>query len=82
MPVVTTAIGNEGLDLQHGEQAMLGETAAELASCILRLFADPGLVERLASAGQAVVDGRYTRAAAAESLRLALGPRRARGVRP
>ena len=59
VPVVTTAIGNEGIALADGTEALLGETAQELADAIVRLTRDAGLCAALSAAGAAVVGHRF-----------------------
>ncbi|MFN8619335.1 MAG: glycosyltransferase family 4 protein [Chloroflexota bacterium] len=75
VPVVTTAIGNEGLDLRDGHEALLGETPDELAAAAIRLLTEPDLAEALAAAGSAWVHGRLTRDAARATVAAALGQR-------
>jgi glycosyltransferase involved in cell wall biosynthesis len=53
MPVVSTAIGVENLDLVPGRDFLLAETAAEMAGAILRLMAEPELVASLGREGAA-----------------------------
>jgi glycosyltransferase involved in cell wall biosynthesis len=72
VPVVTTAIGNEGLDLLDGEEALLAETPDRLADAVVRLLTEPGLAERLAAAGHARVAAGWTRDSARAALRAAL----------
>ena len=72
VPVVTTAIGNEGLDLIDGEEALIAETPDALAAAVVRLFQEEGLAERLAIAGQARVTRAFSRASARSALRAAL----------
>jgi glycosyltransferase involved in cell wall biosynthesis len=72
VPVVTTAIGNEGLDLRDGEEALLGETPDELAAAVVRLFREPGLAARLATRGHARVAQGFSREAVRTALRTAL----------
>jgi GT2 family glycosyltransferase len=55
VPVITTAIGNEGLGLQDGSEALLAETPAELAHAVIRLFREPGLADTLAAGGHSFV---------------------------
>ncbi len=59
IPVVTTAIGNEGIVLEDGTEVLLGETAEVLASAIVRLLADPDLCARMSGAGAAAVRHRF-----------------------
>ncbi len=64
VPVVTTPVGNEGLDLIPGREALVADDAPALAAAILELWRDPALQDRLARAGQAALSGRYSEAAA------------------
>jgi GT2 family glycosyltransferase/glycosyltransferase involved in cell wall biosynthesis/SAM-dependent methyltransferase len=64
IPVVTTAIGNEGIALRDGEEVLLGETPEALAAAILRLMRDDELCARLSSAGAAVIRERFSEALA------------------
>ena len=60
LPVVTTAVGAEGLDLVHGQTALLAETPAEFVSCILRLKRDTDLVAQLSTAANQLVRDRFS----------------------
>jgi polysaccharide biosynthesis protein PslH len=51
MPVVSTAVGVENLDLVPGRDFLLAETAAEMADALLRLHRDPDLPAVLAREG-------------------------------
>jgi hypothetical protein len=51
MPVVSTAVGVENLDLVPGRDFLLAETAAEMAGALLRLHGDPELATALAREG-------------------------------
>ena len=55
-PVVSTAIGVEGLPLTPGEHYLLANDAADLADAMSRLFADPPLRARLSSAARRFVE--------------------------
>jgi glycosyltransferase involved in cell wall biosynthesis len=50
-PLVTTAIGAEGLELEHGVHAMLADDPAPFATATLRLLHSPLLAQRVAEAG-------------------------------
>jgi len=67
-PVVSTAVGAEGLDVTHGEHLLLGDDPEEMAEQVLRLMADPGLGARLGAAGRALAVERYGWGAAAARL--------------
>ncbi len=73
VPVVTTGCGNEGIQLQHGVEALVGETEQEIADAILRLLDDPVLCRDMALAGAAVVRDRFSATRARRILRGLLG---------
>ena len=50
-PLVTTTIGAEGLDLEHGVHAMLADDPAPFATFTLRLLHSPALARQMAEAG-------------------------------
>jgi len=58
-PIVTTAIGVEGIDLRHEHSALLADTPEGFAKAVVRLFRDPGLRERLAENAFATVQRSY-----------------------
>ena len=64
VPVVTTRVGNEGIDLVDGESVLLGDTADELAAAIVRLYREPELLESLALQGRRVIEERFSVASA------------------
>lgn len=47
IPCITTPIANEALGATHGEHLLIGQGAAELADCIVRLLEDEELRNRL-----------------------------------
>jgi glycosyltransferase involved in cell wall biosynthesis len=55
LPVVSTTIGAEGLDVRDGENLLLADTPANFARAINRVLADPALAARLAAAGRQTV---------------------------
>jgi len=59
LPVVTTALAAEGIDLHQGASALFAEQPAAFAAAIVRLLADPALRARLGTAGRAVVARDY-----------------------
>jgi glycosyltransferase involved in cell wall biosynthesis len=58
-PVVSTAVGAEGLDLVQGETALFAETAEAFAGATLRLLTDPALQQAIAANGRRLVSQRY-----------------------
>jgi GT2 family glycosyltransferase/SAM-dependent methyltransferase/glycosyltransferase involved in cell wall biosynthesis len=59
IPVVTTSIGAEGMDLVGGEQVLIADEPAAFAREVLRLHRDADLWGRLSAAGRAHVEARY-----------------------
>lgn len=59
VPVVTTRIGCEGLDVQDGQHVLLADEPESFAAAIRRLHQDRALVERLVGAGRKLVEEHY-----------------------
>lgn len=60
IPVVTNAIGAEGLDVQDGEHLFVCKTNDEIVERINQLFSDENLRERIALTGQRFVLENHT----------------------
>jgi hypothetical protein len=73
LPVVTTTIGNEGLGLADGREALIGDTAQALADHAIALLRDPMLCARLAAAGAVVLRERFDEDGARRILMSVLG---------
>ena len=58
LPVVSTTIGVEGLDVRPGENVLIADDAASFTDGVLRLLRDPDLRDRIAEGGQ-VLARRY-----------------------
>lgn len=65
-PVVSTAIGIEGLDIQPDDHFLLRDGAQEMADAILRLFSDGSLRQRLARQARQCVEARFGHRVAAQ----------------
>jgi glycosyltransferase involved in cell wall biosynthesis len=59
IPVVSTALGCEGLDARDGVELLVADTPRELASACLRLAHDPAGAGSIAAAGHALWEARY-----------------------
>jgi polysaccharide biosynthesis protein PslH len=59
LPIVSTPIGAEGIELRDGENIMLAEGAVPFADTVVRLLTDEGLNQRLRTAGRAWVEETY-----------------------
>jgi glycosyltransferase involved in cell wall biosynthesis len=60
VPVVTTSIGAEGMDLVDGETALVRDDPHEFAEAVVALYDDEALWARLSQQGQQVVRDRWT----------------------
>lgn len=60
IPVVTTAVGAEGLWLKHGEHAWLADGPPDIADGILRVKRDAVLAERLIGNAYSLVRDRFS----------------------
>jgi GT2 family glycosyltransferase/CDP-glycerol glycerophosphotransferase (TagB/SpsB family) len=56
LPVVTTSIGAEGMDLVNGDHVLIADDAESFANSVVRLYTDRLLWERLSSLGRAKVN--------------------------
>jgi glycosyltransferase involved in cell wall biosynthesis len=59
VPVISTRLGAEGLDIQDGENILLAETSSEMRKAVDLLSASPGRWQALAAAGYALVEREY-----------------------
>ena len=60
LPVVSTSVGAEGMELRDGENVLLADTPAALAAACLRVYRDEALWRRLSAAGQALVREKHS----------------------
>ncbi|MCM3870898.1 MAG: glycosyltransferase family 4 protein [Pyrinomonadaceae bacterium] len=60
VPVVTTSIGAEGIGLTSGENAMVADDPEEFANCVLRVYEDLELWNRLAESGYQHIENHFT----------------------
>ncbi|HVU71347.1 MAG TPA: glycosyltransferase, partial [Mycobacteriales bacterium] len=72
IPVVTTAIGAEGMDIVDGETFLLAEDVAETVEAVLRLLSDDELWLKLSRAGQAYARRHHSAAAGRRHLEAGL----------
>src|SRR5262249_25800698 len=59
LPIVTTALAAEGIDLRHEQSALFAERPADFAAAIVGLLSDSALRARLGAAGRAVAERDY-----------------------
>lgn len=68
IPVVSTTLGAEGLEVRHGTEIVIADTNEQLAAAISDLLASDELQKQLCEAGRALVSRRYEWKIAGESL--------------
>lgn len=56
VPVITTPIGVEGYDVEHGRDILVGHNADQIAQLIISHYADGSAWQRLSIAGSGAVD--------------------------
>lgn len=59
-PVVSTALGVEGLDVTDGENFLRGDNAGEFCAAILALLDDAALRHRIAAAARRLMEARFS----------------------
>jgi len=68
VPVVSTRLGAEGIDVRDGANILLAETADEFCEAVARLDAEAEARRALVAAGRALVSERYDWASVGASL--------------
>lgn len=68
VPVVSTTLGAEGLEVRHGTDIVIGDTNDQLVEAITGVLEDEELRRQLSGAGRDLVSRRYEWAIAGESL--------------
>jgi glycosyltransferase involved in cell wall biosynthesis len=60
LPVVTTTIGAEGMDLVDGDNALVRDSAEDFARAVIEAYRDQEVWERLSRAARRTVEERWT----------------------
>ena len=60
MPIVTTSVGAEGIDMENGKHLLVADTPDDMASEVDRLLTDADLWQRLQVNSRALIRERYT----------------------
>ena len=60
LPVVTTAIGAEGMGLRDNEEVLIADTPQDFAAAVARLYRDSGLWQRLADNGYQHIERHFS----------------------
>jgi sugar transferase (PEP-CTERM/EpsH1 system associated) len=68
IPVISTRLGAEGLDLEDGRHLLIADSASEIIAAVTRLAASPELWQRLSRSGREVVERSYDWRAVTENL--------------
>jgi len=68
LPVVTTTIGAEGMELESFEDAIVTDDAAEFAEAIVRIYNDKSLFEKLSKNGKKLVEKKWSYEAVLEKI--------------
>jgi glycosyltransferase involved in cell wall biosynthesis len=68
IPMVTTSIGCEGIEVTDGESALVADSAEEFASAVVTLLGSEGMRRRLATRGFELVRKRYDWSAIGEQM--------------
>ncbi len=59
LPIVSTALGAEGIEVRDGENILLAESPEDFAAAVIHLLKDPASGEHLRQNGRACVEQRY-----------------------
>jgi glycosyltransferase involved in cell wall biosynthesis len=69
LPVVTTTVGAEGLDIVDGEHALIADQPDAFARAVIRAYSDARLWKRLSTRGRAHIASRFSERATRDRLR-------------
>jgi len=58
-PVVSTAVGAEGVPVRSGREVLLADTPTDFATAVLRLLAEPELRDQLGAAARQLVQAQF-----------------------
>jgi O-antigen biosynthesis protein len=77
LPVVTTSVGAEGLNLRDSQEAMVADSAKAFADAVVTAHEAPELWQRLAENGRRLISQTYTPEAVRAAVRSVVPPDRA-----
>jgi len=60
LPVVSTTIGIEGMNMTNGDECLIADDPVHFAECVTRAYLDAGLWQKLSDAGYQHVQENYT----------------------
>jgi glycosyltransferase involved in cell wall biosynthesis len=60
LPVVSTTIGAEGIDYEHGKNLLIADHPSEFANAVIHLLRNPELADSLARAGRRTAETVYS----------------------
>ncbi|APF18254.1 Glycosyltransferase, GT2 family [Caldithrix abyssi DSM 13497] len=69
LPVITTSIGAEGMNLVHGEHVLIADDPEKFAEETIRLYRDRGLWKKLSRSGKQYVEQKWGPASVENKLR-------------
>jgi glycosyltransferase involved in cell wall biosynthesis len=72
IPIVTTSVGCEGLDVRHREHLWIADTPADFAAGIAAVIKDPTLAGAMTANARALVERTYSWERIAGELEVAL----------
>jgi polysaccharide biosynthesis protein PslH len=58
-PLVATSVALRGLNVQHEQEVLVGDTPADFAAAVLRLLSDPDLRARIGAAGRKYIEDNH-----------------------
>lgn len=60
VPVVSTSIGAEGLNVKNGENILIADSPEDFAEAVVKLLTDPELRNKIARSGKRLVEENYS----------------------
>jgi glycosyltransferase involved in cell wall biosynthesis len=60
VPVVSTTVGAEGIDVEHGTTALIADTPHDFTRCVIDVLNDQTTASALSNAGKALFEAQYS----------------------
>jgi glycosyltransferase involved in cell wall biosynthesis len=68
LPVVSTSVGAEGIEAEHGAHLLIADTPKDFAHAVVSVLRDPDLADQIGRNGRALVSAKYSWKATGDEL--------------
>lgn len=68
LPIVSTSVGAEGIDVTDGENVILADTPSDFANAVIKVLQDRELADKLSKNGRALAAEKYSQASVTQKM--------------